>query len=462
MPSSTLRASPASRTLAQGTEADYVALLSVHLGGYLNVLDAALPLMAEAGHGRILGVTSGSGWRAADAGGTAGQAGVAALTWHMAAAPPAYDQSIYPSPALAWSRPHSTTPVRRAGPVVVADLRSDPMPGPEDLGPSAPTSSGPRPAGATARCCSPEGPGWRWSTSLVSSRSSAPPAPCLCRGRPRAVTARDYPAESARRPTGGSNPRFGPSSKNHRPRPHRSARCGPAPSSATAPTRRGRHRRARGPRHRLPSHGARPRIRGCNGRVACRGRPAGPIDAVVTGWLVTTRAAPPGPAWQDALAGHQGITEGLHTDAAWAWAAADYATEADRPVRLVTLGDARSAAGRSRAQAAAQLARVAGAGTQGRLTASPWASKRRRSMRCTCAVHSSGTSWPRRRQPTWRGPSSRSAMDGSACAATPVRSAPSPTAVPPFLRGSMAPCGTSLPPPGHHHWSRHDQPAHPA
>ncbi|MGH3579825.1 MAG: SDR family NAD(P)-dependent oxidoreductase, partial [Mycobacterium sp.] len=52
----------------QGTEEDWLAVLAVHLGGYLNVLEAALPLMAAAGYGRVLGVTSGSGWRAADAG----------------------------------------------------------------------------------------------------------------------------------------------------------------------------------------------------------------------------------------------------------------------------------------------------------------------------------------------------------------------------------------------------------
>ena len=53
---------------ASGTEEDWLGVLSVHLDGYRNVLEAALPIMAAAGHGRILGVTSGSGWRAADAG----------------------------------------------------------------------------------------------------------------------------------------------------------------------------------------------------------------------------------------------------------------------------------------------------------------------------------------------------------------------------------------------------------
>ena len=47
---------------------------------------------------------------------------------------------------------------------------------------------------------------------------------------------------------------------------------------------------------------------------------------------------------------------------------ADYAGAAERPVRLVVLTDAITPAGRSRAQASAQLARVAAAG-QNRVTA---------------------------------------------------------------------------------------------
>jgi NAD(P)-dependent dehydrogenase (short-subunit alcohol dehydrogenase family) len=41
---------------------DWVAVLDVHFNGYLNVLAAALPIMAEAGYRRIVGVTSGVGW----------------------------------------------------------------------------------------------------------------------------------------------------------------------------------------------------------------------------------------------------------------------------------------------------------------------------------------------------------------------------------------------------------------
>ena len=51
-------------SFARGSEEDWRGVLAVHLDGYLNVLAAALPMMAAAGHGRILGVTSGSGWRA--------------------------------------------------------------------------------------------------------------------------------------------------------------------------------------------------------------------------------------------------------------------------------------------------------------------------------------------------------------------------------------------------------------
>ena len=69
------------------------------------------------------------------------------------------------------------------------------------------------------------------------------------------------------------------------------------------------------------------------------------------------------------LAEHRGIIDHIYTDASWARAAADYASSADRPVQLVTVTDAVTTGGRSRAQASAQLARVAEGSTQGRVTA---------------------------------------------------------------------------------------------
>src|SRR3954449_4871062 len=75
---------------AEGDEAAWESVLSVHLDGYLNVLRSALPIMSAAGRGRILGVTSGSGWRPANAGAySCAKRAVAALTWQLGKAAPA-------------------------------------------------------------------------------------------------------------------------------------------------------------------------------------------------------------------------------------------------------------------------------------------------------------------------------------------------------------------------------------
>jgi hypothetical protein len=100
---------------------------------------------------------------------------------------------------------------------------------------------------------------------------------------------------------------------------------------------------------------------------------AGPVDAIVVALAgreptaLSTDGSTDG--WKRVLAEHGQIIEHIHADAGWARAAADYAASAARPVRLVTLTDATSSEGRSRAQAAAQLARAAAGATQGRVTA---------------------------------------------------------------------------------------------
>jgi hypothetical protein len=95
----------------------------------------------------------------------------------------------------------------------------------------------------------------------------------------------------------------------------------------------------------------------------------GPLDAIVLALDAHGSTATTSPEWTSILADHRGIVEHLHADAAWSRAAADYAALADRPVRLVTLTAATTAAGRSRAQAAVQLARVAAGTTEGRVIA---------------------------------------------------------------------------------------------
>ena len=72
-------------SFARGSEDDWRSVLAVHLDGYLNVLRrGAAASWPRPATGTILGVTSGSGWRAADTGayGCAKRA-VASLTWQL-------------------------------------------------------------------------------------------------------------------------------------------------------------------------------------------------------------------------------------------------------------------------------------------------------------------------------------------------------------------------------------------
>jgi hypothetical protein len=96
---------------------------------------------------------------------------------------------------------------------------------------------------------------------------------------------------------------------------------------------------------------------------------AGPVDAIVVAAAGRSFGTTPAGGWEQVLAEHRGIVEDMRVDAAWARAAADYAADAGRPVRLVTLTDATTAGGRSRAQAAVQLARAAAGATKGRVAA---------------------------------------------------------------------------------------------
>jgi hypothetical protein len=96
---------------------------------------------------------------------------------------------------------------------------------------------------------------------------------------------------------------------------------------------------------------------------------AGPLDAVIVAPTGGRSTDASGEGWEQVVGEHRGIVEHIHTDAAWARAVADYAASAARPVQLVTLTDATSAVGRSRAQASVQHARVAAGATEGRVTA---------------------------------------------------------------------------------------------
>ena len=359
---------------AQGTEEDFVALLSVHLGGYLNVLDAALPLMAAAGHGRVLGVTSGSGWRAADAGGySAAKRAVAALTWHLGRhAPPGVTVNAISPIASTRMVAAALERARQAGRAGGGGgLTLDSMPGPEDLAPLGAYLVGQGSGWCSGQVLFAGGPevavvDQPRLVEVVRSADVASLEAVLRAVVPRAFLA----AEAAQATEGGSNPRFGPifvETTAVEPASSDVKACAivsDRPELAAAVTAALEARAITC--HRLESAEG---FDGATAALRALTEVAGPIDAVVA-----ALAGPDAPAswsdeWQRVLADHQGITDRLHVDAAWARGAADYATAADRPVRLVTISDAPSPAGRSRAQAAAQLARVAAGGTRGLLTA---------------------------------------------------------------------------------------------
>jgi NAD(P)-dependent dehydrogenase (short-subunit alcohol dehydrogenase family) len=357
---------------AQGSEDDFVDLLTVHLGGYLNVLGAALPLMAKAGAGSILGVTSGSGWRAADAGGySSAKRAVAALTWHLGRhAPPGVTVNAISPIAGTRMVAAALERARKAGRAGGGGgLTLDSMPGPEDLGPLGAYLVDPR-----ARWCSGQvlfagGPEVAVVdrprlVEVVRTAGAVSVEAVLDAVLARAFVA----AEAAQATEGGSNPRFGPIFEAGAPEatPADVRTCAvvsdrPAYAAAVIAALEARSItcvRAH------PTQGFEPAAQAL--RAVAEG--AGPLDAVVTA-IAGPEPAAAVDSWEGVLRDHHGILQRLHLDAAWARAAADYAAGAGRPVRLVTLSDARSPAGQSRGQSAAQLARVAGSGTQGRLTA---------------------------------------------------------------------------------------------
>ena len=360
---------------AHGTEEDWRALLDVHLGGFLNMLDAALPIMVEAGHGRILGVTSGSGWRVADAGGySAAKRVVASLAWQLGRAmPPGVTVNAMSPIAATRMVAAAAERARQAGRTGAGGglnlFKS--MPGPEDLGP----------LGAYL-----VGDGFGWCTGQVlfagGSEMAVIDRPRLLEvvrsdgavslaGVLRAVLPRAFAtAEAAQASDGGGNPRFGPIFDQ--PAPDETA-LSPVRSCAIVTNRPGlgasitaalEARSVAG--HRLPvMHGFAEAAETLRSAV----ERSGPIDAVVLAPTGRSSAGGAASSWERIMAEHRGIVEDIHTDAGWARAVADQAAVAGRPIRLVTLTDATTAGGHSRAQAAAQLARVAPSTTEGRVTA---------------------------------------------------------------------------------------------
>ncbi len=360
--------------VGRGTEEDWMALLDVHLGGYLNVLEASLPLMAAAGHGRILGITSGSGWRAADAGGySAAKRVVASLTWQLGGmAPPGVTvNAISPianTRMVKAALERAQQEGRQGG---GGGLSLNSMPGPEDIGPLG------------AHVVS-DGFGWCSGQVLFAGgpEVAVVDQPRLLEvvrthdatslaGVLEAVVLRSFvAAETKQTSDGGSNPRF--AGIYGAPAPSALARgavksCAivsdrPELAAALSTTLEGRSVAC----HRADVGRG---FEGAGKSLQSVVDGAGPLDAVVLALEGHPRTSSALQGWEHVLADHRGLLEPLHDDASYLRAAADYTASADRPLRLLFLTDATTPAGRSRAQAAAQLARVAASATNGRLTA---------------------------------------------------------------------------------------------
>ena len=325
-----------------GSEEDWRAVLDVHLNGYRAVLAAALPLMATAGHGRVLGVTSGSGWRLGDAGayGCAKRA-VAALTWQLGACAPDGVTVNAMSP-IAVTR-MVTAALERAGGGGAKGANAGPlfgtMPQPEEIGPLG------------AFLVSDE---FTWCTGEIifagGSETAIVEAPRLLEVIPvdalPVAGAALIKAEASQQSGGGSNPRFAAAAVAEA-LPSAIATCALVSDRAAV----------------AEAITAALKERGVECTTITTSEELGDADALVVALAGSPASA--SPTWEGVLAEHDDVADQLFIDAMWARAVADSA----RPMRLLTLTDAATAGGFSRAQAAAQHARPARKTTQDRVAA---------------------------------------------------------------------------------------------
>ena len=356
-------------TFASGAPEDVAAVLSVHLGGYLNILQAALTHMAPRGQGRILGVTSGSGWRPADAGAYSwAKRAVASLTWEFgplapgaiavnAVSPIAYTRMV----AAALSR-SSGTAGKATGNLALGSA----MPAPSALAPMAAHMVEDNFSWCRGQVVFLGGP----EIAVVDAPRTIEWLALQDRADLDGLVATALerlfiPSEAAQATTGASNPRL------------RNTEVSLAEGDSAPPLR-------------CAVVGDDPRLcRSIAERLAGRGvnvlhvtRPA--IDEVVSiasllaelgefdALILSSNG--PGPSnaaepWSNVLNEHHGLSELLQGDGAWAHAISQHAQTTNRPLRFVHLLDANSSGGRSRAQAVTQMARGAKGATEGRVSA---------------------------------------------------------------------------------------------
>ena len=346
-------------------EDDWTAVLDVHFNGYLNVLAEALPIMAEAGYGRIVGVTSGVGLARTSAGGLAygaAKRSVAAVSWELRDVLPAGVRVNVLSPIAA------SRMVRRAlemagTPANGLDLSA--MPQPADMAPAAAYLAGERfgrwAGGQVVFSGGPElsviGP--PRLTEIVRSEGAADFAAALGTVVPVVLN----PAESEQRTTGGSNPRYGNVFDNAPPPLDGGGTGHVVVVTDDSPLAR----RLAGPlAKRLEAWTANLTFWPAGGgfgqaeqalaeAVAARG----PFGAVVVALGAPDGAGAGDGSWAEVVEAHRGVERYIVAAAAWLRAAARVSAAGGHPLRVVFATTATSPAGRTAAQAVAQMARSA-------------------------------------------------------------------------------------------------------
>ena len=358
-----------------GTEDDWSSVIDVHLGGYLTILREALPIFAASGRGRIVGVTSGSGWRAADAGAySCAKRVVASLTWQLGRAAPAGVTVNALSP-IAATRMVAGALARsskkpKGGPKkdATGGVRLDAVLPADTLGPVGAHLASREFAWCSGQVLFSNGA----EISVVapphlieSIRTSDVPsiAGLLDLAGPVALAT----AGAKQTAGGGGIPRLGDGFKAAAPTTTQSKRC-----LLVSDDRSWRE----ATRRELEGRGVAV-IDGDPGAVDFAGVAQAvdtvdePLDAVVVA-LLGEGASPTtntDGGWQSILEAHAGIENAIQRDAAWVRAAAQRSAREQEPVRVITLTAADSPGGRSRAMAAAQLARAAQGSSDGRVSA---------------------------------------------------------------------------------------------
>jgi NAD(P)-dependent dehydrogenase (short-subunit alcohol dehydrogenase family) len=340
---------------------DWDAVLDVHFNGYLNVLAEALPIMAEAGYGRIVGVTSGVGLARTSAGGLAygaAKRSVAAVSWELREILPAGVRVNVLSPIAA------SRMVRRAlefagTPAKGLDLSA--MPQPADMAPAAAYLAseqfGSWAAGQVVFSAGPElsviGP--PRLTEIVRSEGAVDFAAALGTVVPVVL----HPAETEQRTTGGSNPRYG-NVFDHAPPPLDGSGNGHVVVVAEdarlidslAKQLKAWTRKATF----VPAGGE---FRHAEQSLTDAVAASGPFDAVVVALGAPDGASADSRSWTETVESHRGVARYLVGTAGWLRAAARLSAAGGHPLRVVFATDATSPAGRTAAQAVAQMARSA-------------------------------------------------------------------------------------------------------